>query len=78
MDGGVTNNDPFNYAHDYLLSLSPAQLAPTGSEDTDRAVINIAPFPTTKAYPERRCRLNRLLRSTSGGLLERLFPRHSH
>jgi Patatin-like phospholipase len=53
VDGGVTNNDPFNYAHDYLLSLSPAQLAPTGAEDTDRAVINIAPFPTTEEYPEQ-------------------------
>ena len=52
VDGGVTNNDPFNYAHDYLLSLSPRQIAPTGAEDTDRAVINIAPFPTTKRYPE--------------------------
>jgi predicted acylesterase/phospholipase RssA len=53
VDGGVTNNDPFNYAHDYLLSLSPAQLAPTGAEDTDRAVIGIAPFPTTEEYPEQ-------------------------
>jgi predicted acylesterase/phospholipase RssA len=53
VDGGVTNNDPFNYAHDYLLSLSPAQVAPTGAEDTDRAVISIAPFPTTEEYPER-------------------------
>ena len=53
VDGGITNNDPFNYAHDYLLSLSPPQLAPTGAEDTDRAVINIAPFPTTEEYPDR-------------------------
>ena len=53
VDGGVTNNDPFNYAHDYLLSLSPAQLAPTGAEDTDRAVISIAPFPTTEEYSEQ-------------------------
>ncbi len=53
VDGGITNNDPFNYAHDYLLSLSPRQLAPSEAEDTDRAVINIAPFPTTEKYPER-------------------------
>ena len=53
VDGGVTNNDPFNYAHDYLLSLSPAQLSPTGAEDTDRAVIGIAPFPTTEEYSEQ-------------------------
>lgn len=52
VDGGVTNNDPFNYAHDYLLSLSPARIAATGAEDTDRAVISIAPFPTTEAYEE--------------------------
>ncbi len=50
VDGGVTNNDPFNYAHDYLLSLAPAQLAPTSAEDTDRAVISVAPFPTTEEY----------------------------
>jgi hypothetical protein len=53
VDGGVTNNDPFNYAHDYLLSLSPAQLAPTCAKDTDRAVISIAPFPTTEEYSEQ-------------------------
>lgn len=51
VDGGVTNNDPFNYARDYLMSLSPAQLAPTTAEDTDRAVISVAPFPTTEEYP---------------------------
>jgi hypothetical protein len=51
MDGGVTNNDPFNYAHDYLVSLAPPQLAPTSAEETDRAVLNIAPFPTTEEYP---------------------------
>ncbi len=53
VDGGVTNNDPFNYAHDYLVSLAPPQLAPTGAEDTDRAVVNIAPFPTTEQYTEQ-------------------------
>ncbi|MES2221368.1 MAG: patatin-like phospholipase family protein [Acidobacteriota bacterium] len=53
VDGGVTNNDPFNYAHDYLLSLSPKQNAPTGAEDTDRAVFSIAPFPTTEEYSEQ-------------------------
>lgn len=52
VDGGVTNNDPFNYAHDYLLSLSPAQLGPTSAEDTDRAVISIAPFPSTEQYSD--------------------------
>jgi hypothetical protein len=51
VDGGVTNNDPFNYAHDYLVSLAPPQAAPTSAEETDRAVLNIAPFPTTEEYP---------------------------
>jgi Patatin-like phospholipase len=53
VDGGVTNNDPFNYAHDYLMSLAPVQLAPAGAKDTDRAVIGIAPFPTTEKYSVR-------------------------
>jgi hypothetical protein len=52
VDGGVTNNDPFNYAHDYLLSLSPVQTAAGSAQDTDRAVISIAPFPTTEKYPD--------------------------
>jgi Patatin-like phospholipase len=53
VDGGVTNNDPFNYSHDYLASLSPA--SPDGKNlrgptEADRAVINIAPFPTTDPF----------------------------
>lgn len=53
VDGGVTNNDPFNYAHDYLLSLAP-RIAGTGNPQdaltVDRAVIGIAPFPTTNTF----------------------------
>lgn len=53
VDGGVTNNDPFNYAHDYLASLDPP--SPQGELETDpcradRAVLSIAPFPTTETY----------------------------
>jgi predicted acylesterase/phospholipase RssA len=53
VDGGVTNNDPFNLAHDYLASLDPK--APDGHNlqsplEADRAVINIAPFPTTEPF----------------------------
>jgi hypothetical protein len=53
VDGGVTNNDPFNYAHDYLASLDPP--APDKQLETDpcradRAVLSIAPFPTTESY----------------------------
>jgi hypothetical protein len=52
VDGGVTNNDPFNYAHDYLNSLLPLPLdgADAKAEDADRAVINIAPFPATGKF----------------------------
>ncbi|WP_348266760.1 patatin-like phospholipase family protein [Edaphobacter paludis] len=52
-DGGVTNNDPFNYAHDYLASLDPV---PEDGHDqqkpleADRSVISIAPFPTTGQF----------------------------
>jgi hypothetical protein len=53
VDGGVTNNDPFNYAHDYLGSVDP----PCGPDqmfrsplEVDRAVIGIAPFPTTEKF----------------------------
>jgi len=53
VDGGVTNNDPFNYAHDYLLSLDPPVVGGKALQDpttVDRAVIGIAPFPTTDAF----------------------------
>ncbi len=53
VDGGVTNNDPFNYAHDYLNSLDPAiegGMSAQGPYTVDRAVIGIAPFPTTTAF----------------------------
>jgi predicted acylesterase/phospholipase RssA len=53
VDGGVTNNDPFNYAHDYLMSLDPPVDESVSSQDpfmVDRAVIGIAPFPTTDAF----------------------------
>jgi len=54
VDGGVTNNDPFNYAHDYLAALAPA--VPNKELETDpckadRAVLSIAPFPTMESYP---------------------------
>jgi hypothetical protein len=51
VDGGVTNNDPFNYAHDYLASLDPPSdknRNPREPLEADRAVITIAPFPTTE------------------------------
>jgi hypothetical protein len=53
IDGGVTNNDPFNYAHDYLAALDPARQDRQLERDpckADRAVVSIAPFPTTQSY----------------------------
>lgn len=60
VDGGVTNNDPFNYCHDFLCALDPklAKPDPAHPENAagrdpakvDRAVINVAPFPTTEAF----------------------------
>jgi len=53
VDGGVTNNDPFNYAHDYLNSIDPPVDGSMGALDpykVDRAVVGIAPFPTTDAF----------------------------
>jgi hypothetical protein len=53
VDGGVTNNDPFNYAHDFLASLAPL---PPGRQlrekpqEADRAAISIAPFPTEDKF----------------------------
>jgi hypothetical protein len=73
VDGGVTNNDPFNYAHDYLASLEPARPDKELEHDpcrADRAVVSIAPFPTTESYAvDYDTRLN----STVWHALTRLF-----
>jgi predicted acylesterase/phospholipase RssA len=54
VDGGVTNNDPFNYAHDYLNSLQPLPANPDEKAvNVDRAVIGVAPFPTTEQFDPR-------------------------
>ena len=53
VDGGITNNDPFNYARDYLLSMAPACPDAEHLRDprtADRAVISVAPFPTTEEF----------------------------
>jgi hypothetical protein len=53
VDGGVTNNDPYNYAHDYLASLEPPCPDKQLERDpckADRAVVSIAPFPTMASY----------------------------
>ena len=54
VDGGVTNNDPSNYAHDFLATFEPLPLGgelEKKAEKVDRAVLTIAPFPTTEGYP---------------------------
>jgi hypothetical protein len=58
VDGGITNNDPFNYAHDYLNSLEPSRMTDVADADeraahADRAVISIAPFPTAEKFDTR-------------------------
>jgi predicted acylesterase/phospholipase RssA len=53
VDGGITNNDPYNYAHDYLAALDPAREDHQLERDpckADRAVVSIAPFPTMASY----------------------------
>jgi hypothetical protein len=53
VDGGVTNNDPYNYAHDYLAALEPPRPDRQLERDpckADRAVVSIAPFPTMASY----------------------------
>jgi len=53
VDGGVTNNDPYNYAHDYLAALDPPREDHQLERDpckADRAVVSIAPFPTMASY----------------------------
>jgi hypothetical protein len=53
VDGGITNNDPYNYARDFLASLEPVisdGTLPTAADEVDRAVLTIAPFPTEDTY----------------------------
>jgi hypothetical protein len=47
VDGGMINNDPFEYARFALLDewTSPSAYNPRGLADADRAVIMISPFP---------------------------------
>jgi hypothetical protein len=53
VDGGITNNDPYNYAYDYLAGLEPPRADHQLERDpckADRAVVSIAPFPTMASY----------------------------
>ena len=53
VDGGVTNNNPFECAHQELLlqpPVPPAGHNPRSGHDADRAVISIAPFLSTPSF----------------------------
>jgi predicted acylesterase/phospholipase RssA len=53
VDGGVINNDPFDLAHDYLASLAPASPDNVNSpapQESDRAVVTVAPFPAQCSF----------------------------
>lgn len=48
VDGGVVNNSPFDYAQ-YALSDDPSRTA--SSEDVNRAILIVAPFPEPPDFP---------------------------
>lgn len=59
VDGGLTDNDPFQLAHDFLAIHNPAarldpttgELAnPRSAEESNCAVLTVAPFPATAPY----------------------------
>lgn len=53
VDGGVTDNDPFDLAHDYLASQNPKAVDganPRPPLEANCAVISVAPFPSTDHY----------------------------
>jgi len=53
VDGGTTDNDPFALAHDLLANLEPKTAGgvnPRQADTADRAVLSIAPFPTTETF----------------------------
>ncbi len=53
IDGGVTDNDPFDLAHDFLASQNPKAsngMNPRAPLDANCAVISVAPFPSTDRF----------------------------
>ena len=58
VDGGVTNNDPFSYARDFLYSLHPVLPDTSLSQapcEVDRAIITIAPASTMERSSTAFC-----------------------
>jgi hypothetical protein len=53
VDGGVTDNDPFDLAHDFLASQNPKAINganPRAPLEANCAVISVAPFPSSERY----------------------------
>jgi len=53
IDGGVTDNDPFDLAHDFLASQNPKAVGgmnPRSPLEANCAVISVAPFPAISGY----------------------------
>jgi hypothetical protein len=59
VDGGVTDNDPFQLTHDYLAIHNPKAVRntdtgelqnPSGQDDANSAVLTVAPFPADTLY----------------------------
>jgi hypothetical protein len=53
VDGGVTDNDPFDLAHDFLASQNPKATNganPRDPVEANCAVISVAPFPSAERY----------------------------
>ena len=75
VDGGITNNSPFELNRRELAGIAPA--SPNGrnrrdGSTADRAVITIAPFPTSAIFdPKYDC--NPTLLETAGRLLTSLI-----
>jgi predicted acylesterase/phospholipase RssA len=51
VDGGVTNNNPFDLALEHLRSLDPPVANnPGDSMEVDRVVLSVAPFPASNCF----------------------------
>ncbi|HEX4231854.1 MAG TPA: patatin-like phospholipase family protein [Bryobacteraceae bacterium] len=63
VDGGVTDNNPFDLALEHLRSLDPpVSENPGDSLQVDRVVLSVAPFPASNSFnpkfdPEKSCAL---------------------
>jgi predicted acylesterase/phospholipase RssA len=77
VDGGVTNNDPFRYAHDYLAAGRGASEEsgglPSDPMEAESAVVTVAPFPTQDEFDAHfDCERSSGIFSVIGGLFNAL------